>query len=258
MSAASFITFALVDGVATIRLTQSERGNPFDLALLTELDEAVTRCSDPEVRAVLIEAEGRFFSVGGDLALLAESREGLDAYIRAAPALLHPIVLRLTRLDAPVVVAVHGLAAGAAVSLIAAADLVVAGPDARFYAAYPGIGLSVDGGATHFLPRRVGMGRARSFYLRNQTWSAQEALDNGLADELGDGADARALAVELAAGPTRAYGAIKALLADAYDVPLEAQLDAEARLIHETACSDDAWGAITALASKRHPVFRGA
>lgn len=260
MSDYASVTFELADDVATIRLAQPDRGNPFDLTLCSEFSSAAERCDDPQVRAVLIEAEGRFFSVGGDLALLTPSRDEMERYIRAAPIALHPGVSRLARIDAPVVVAIDGLAAGVGVSIVAGADVVVAGPGAQFYAAYGGIGLGADGGGTYYLPRRVGAGRARSFYLRNQKWPAQQAHDWGLVDILVEGdptAVAREVAQELAAGPTRAHGGIKRLMAGAFDTPLAAHLDEEARTILETARTDDAWEAINAVAAKERPLFRG-
>jgi 2-(1,2-epoxy-1,2-dihydrophenyl)acetyl-CoA isomerase len=180
------LTLDVADGVATVTLAQGDRGNPFDASLCAELSLAATACDeDPAVRAVLLRAEGRF----------------------------HSAVSRFARMDAPVVVAVHALAAGGGVSLLAGGDVVVAGRSARFVAAYQGIGLAIDGGGSHHVPRRVGHGRATSFYLRNQTWSADDALAYGLVDELADDeavlSTAQGIAAELASGPTRAYGEVK-------------------------------------------------
>lgn len=249
------------DGVADVRLIAGDRGNPFDRTLCDDLARLATALeADPRVRAVLVVAEGRFFSVGGDLRSLGASREELPRFILDATTTFHSAVARLARLDAPVVVAVDALAAGGGVSFAAGADVLVAGPGAAFYAAYQGIGLAVDGGGTHHLARRVGVPRARQFYLRNQTWSAEEAVARGLADELapeGAEAAARAIAQELAAGPTQAFGAVKRLLAETLDRPLEAQLEAEARAMLRTARTEDAWAGIGAVAARERPVFTG-
>lgn len=259
MSDYASLTFELADGVATICLAQPDRGNPFDLTLCSEFSAAAARCDDRLVRAVLIEAEGRFFSVGGDLAMLAVGREEMERFVRAAPIALHPGVSCLARIDAPVVAAVSGLAAGVGVSIIAGADVVVAGPKAQFYAAYGGIGLAVDGGGTYYMPRRVGIGRARSFYLGNQKWSAEQAYEWGLVDVLVDDPAqvAHERAAELAAGPTRAFGVVAPLVEDAFNVELDAQLEAEAQSMLVTSRTDDAWEAIVAVAGKQRPVFRG-
>lgn len=259
MSDYASLTFELADGVATIRLSQPDRGNPFDLTLCSEFSAAAERCDDPQVRAVLIEAEGRFFSVGGDLALLTPSREEMERYIRAAPAALHPGVSRLASIDAPVVVAVDGLAAGVGVSIVAGADVVIGGPGAQFYAAYGGIGLGIDGGASFYMPRRVGVGRARSFYFGNEKWSAEQAHEWGLIDVLVEdpGTVARERAAELAAGPILVFGAIAPLFHHTFGASLDAQLHAEAESIAATSRTDDAWQAINEVAAKRRPVFHG-
>lgn len=258
----SSLTLTVADGVATVTLDQGDRGNPFDASLCAELSLAATVCDeDPAVRAVLLRAEGRFFSVGGDLGSLGASREALGPFIKNATTGFHSAVSRFARMDAPVVVAVHALAAGGGVSLLAGGDVVVAGRSAQFVAAYQRIGLAIDGGGSHHVPRRVGHGRATSFYLRSQTWSADEALAYGLIDELVDDeavlATASAIAAGFATGPTRAFGEVKNLLASSWDTPLEAQLELEARAMARAGRTDDAWEGISAMGEKRRPEFQG-
>lgn len=255
-------TLDVAGGVATVRFTQGDRGNPFDATSCAELSRVATECDeDPAVRCVVIRAGGRFFSVGGDLGALSESRDGVQRFIKNATVGLHSGVSRLARMDAPTVAAVHGMAAGGGVSLIAGCDFVVAAESASFYCAYPGIGITVDGGGSYWLPRRVGTRRAASFYLRNETWTAAQALGYGLISEVvaDDALDARvdALAAELAAGPTRAFGEVKNLLLSSPDQPLEAQLELEARALARATRTDDAWNAISAVANKTEPTFEG-
>lgn len=251
-------------GVARIRLAQDERGNPFDEQFCADLAAVVTECDvRDDVRCVLITGSGRFFSVGGDLRSMTDGGpDGLRAFIKAATIDLHAAVSRMTRMDAPVIVAVHALAAGGGVSLAAAADFLLAGRSARFYAAYQGIGLAIDGGGSHFVPRRVGSRRATAFYLRNQSWTADEAYAYGLVSEVVDDDaledTALALARELAAGPTRTFGEVKNLLLSSGDTPLEAQLELEARAMTATTRTADTWEGITAVAARRTPEFRGA
>lgn len=222
--------------------------------MATECDE------DDRVRAVLVSAEGRFFSVGGDLRTLGADREGLRRFVKHGTASLHAAVSRFSRCDAPVVVAVHAMCAGGGVSLAAAADFCVAARSASFSAAYQGIGLAIDGGGSWFVPRRVGS-RAATSFQRNETWSAEEALRHDLVSAVVDDdalvREAGALAAELATGPTRSFGEVKNLLLASPTQPLEAQLEAEARAMGRTARTADAWGAITAAAEKRAPSFEG-
>lgn len=251
------------DGIAHIRLDQDARGNPFDQNFCDDLHALMNACdTDPAVRCLLIKGDGRFFSVGGDLQTLGRDRDALKQFIKTGTTGLHAGVSRMARMDAPVVMAVHAMCAGGGVSLAAAADFCLAGRSAKFYAAYQGIGLAIDGGGSHAVPRRVGSRRATEFYLRNQMWDAETAARHGLISEVVDDhalADqSLALAQELAAGPTRTFGEVKNLLLSSYDQSLEGQLELEARAMYATVQTDDTWEAITAVAAKRKPTFKGA
>lgn len=258
----SAFAFEIVDGVAHVTMNQPDRGNPIDRVFARELNEIATECSvNPAVRAVLLDANGRFFSVGGDLNSLASSRDGLARFVPEATADLHMAISRFARMNAPVVAAVHALAAGGTVALLAGADFVLASPVAKFYAAFTGIGIVSDSGASYYLPRRMGLRRATQFLLMNETLSADEAVATGLinkvvaADALN--VEAWALAKRLAEGPTLAYGEIKNLLISSSVDSLETQLENEARAMGRAARTEDAWNAIRALVEKRKPSFQG-
>jgi 2-(1,2-epoxy-1,2-dihydrophenyl)acetyl-CoA isomerase len=168
---------------------------------------------------------------------------------------------RLMRLDAPVVAAVHGSAAGAGLSLAAAADLVLAGASSRFVMAYTAIGLTPDGSGTWSLPRLVGLRRALELTLTNRRLSAAEAVQEGLATRVvPDDAlagEALALARSLAAGPTGALGAAKRLLRESLGRDLEAQMALETQSRAAAAASADSAEGIAAFLGKRTPGFRG-
>lgn len=254
--------FAIEDGVAHITLNQPDRGNPFDRQFAEDLNRLATECSiNPQVRAVLIDAKGRFFSVGGDLNSLARDRGDLAHFVSAATADLHMAISRFARMNAPVVVAVHAMAAGGGVSLVASADFVLAAPEAKFYAAFAGIGLAADTGGSYYLPRRLGSRRAAQFLLLNETLTAEEAAAGGLinrvvaADALAG--EASALARRLAQGPTLAYGEIKNLLISSDTENLESQLENEARAMARAARTEDAWNAMQAVLGKRKATFEG-
>ncbi|MGD5652401.1 enoyl-CoA hydratase-related protein, partial [Xanthomonas citri pv. citri] len=146
---------------------------------------------------------------------------------------LHMAISRFARMNAPVVMAVHALAAGGAVALVAGADFALASPAAKFYAAFAGIGIVSDSGGSYYLPRRMGARRAAHCLMLNETLTADEAATAGLinrvvsTDSLGQ--EAWALAKQLALGPTLAYGEIKNLLISSETEGLEGQLENEAR-----------------------------
>lgn len=254
--------FTVDQGIAHIALAQAERGNPIDLRFGTELSRIANECdADPQVRCVLIDATGKFFGVGADLKTMNRDRAALPLFVKNATVGMHSALSRFARMNAPVVVAVHALAVGGFVSLCAAADFCIAARTAKFYAGYTGIGLVPDAGGTTFVPRRIGVRRAAEFFMRNQTWDADTALEAGLLshvvddDKLAD--EAWALARELAAGPTAAFGEIKNLLLSTGVQPIEAQMEQEARAIARVAKGDDAWNAICDVAARRKPVFAG-
>src|SRR6202008_3152593 len=109
----SAFAFEIKDGVAHITMNQPERGNPLDRRFAEEFNWLGTECTvRPDVRSVLIDATGRFFSVGGDLNGLMRRREDLARFVSVATSDLHVGISRLARMNAPVVIAVHGMAAG--------------------------------------------------------------------------------------------------------------------------------------------------
>jgi 2-(1,2-epoxy-1,2-dihydrophenyl)acetyl-CoA isomerase len=258
----SAFAFEIKDGVAHITMNQPDRGNPIDRVFARELNQIATECTvNSAVRAVLIDAKGRFFSVGGDLNSLASSREGLARFVPEATADLHMAIARFARMNAPVVAAVHALAAGGTVALLAGADFVLASPAAKFYAAFAGIGIVCDTGGSYYLPRRMGLRRAAQFLMMNETLSAEEPVATGLINRVVDAdaldAEAWAVATRLAAGPTLAFGEIKNLLISSSVESLETQLENEARAMGRAARTDDAWNAMRALVEKRKPTFEG-
>ena len=250
-------------GVATLRLNRPDHGNAIDTDMAADLAEAATQIAErPDVRAVLIAGNGPNFTVGGDLGLFAGTgREQLPNRLRRMIDSYHLAIERLTSIDAPVVAAVRGGAGGGGLGLLYAADIVVAADDARFALGYGALGLTADGGNSWFLPRLVGMRRAQELFLLNRRLTAQEALAFGLVSRLApDDAvetEAATLAATLAAGPTRAFGAVRRMLRQSFETGLSDQLDTEKESIVAASRSDDAKEGIAAFVGKRRPQFRG-
>jgi 2-(1,2-epoxy-1,2-dihydrophenyl)acetyl-CoA isomerase len=213
------------------------------------------------VRAVVLAGAGRMFCAGGDLKAFSTKGEGLPHYLKEVTTYLHAAVSRLTRMDAPVIAAVHGSAAGAGMSLACAADLVLAAEGAKFTMAYTRAGLTPDGSSTYFLARIVGLRRALELSLTNRVLSAAQALALGIVTRVVAEADlleeARTLAATFAAGPTRAFGATKRLLHAGWTGTLETQMELETRAIADVARGPDAREGIAAFAEKRPAKFVG-
>jgi 2-(1,2-epoxy-1,2-dihydrophenyl)acetyl-CoA isomerase len=250
------------DGLAHIVLNQPDRGNPIDGEFCREFSLCIAELSErADVRSVLLSARGRLFSVGGDLMSLVKQGDALPRTIKAWTADLHAAIARMVRMRAPVVAAVHGNVAGGSVSLMAAADFVVIAESARISSAFAKIGFSPDSGSTTTVTRRIGVARARRFFLLGETFDAKIALSLGLVDfVVPDGAvhnEAERMARELAAGPTEAYGAIKRLFSETPDRSLESQLEEEAQTLAAISRTADAREGVKAFVEKRKPVFAG-
>jgi 2-(1,2-epoxy-1,2-dihydrophenyl)acetyl-CoA isomerase len=257
------IRLTIDGGVARVTLDRPERGNamdmPFFRAFGSVVDEVGRRAG--EVRAVLITSTGPYFSVGGDIDAFLEAGDRLPELILEGTDHIHPALARLRSMDAPVVVAVQGTAAGGAGSLVAGCDLVIASSSAKIGAAYSRIGFSCDMGASRAYASRMGVARARRFLLLAETLDAESAERVGLVDEVVDPERvtevAEGYARRFAAGPTRAYGEIRRLVDNALGTPLETQLENEALALARTAGSHDGREGVTAFAEKRKPVFEG-
>jgi 2-(1,2-epoxy-1,2-dihydrophenyl)acetyl-CoA isomerase len=252
----------VADGIATITLQRAEAHNAINLTFVEDLLEAVTRCTEPDVRAVLVRADGSRFTVGGDVTYMARFEGAmLGVEMRRLTDRYHLALRHLTEMDAPVVAAVQGPAAGGGLGIVLAADLVVAAASSRFALGYTALGLTADGGTSWFLPRIAGLRLAQRMFLRNEQLDADTALQAGLISEVVPDeqvlARATEVAAELAAGPTRAFGAVKRLLVSAPSASLSDHLDAEQRSLADAAATDDAREGITAFVERRIPRFQG-
>jgi 2-(1,2-epoxy-1,2-dihydrophenyl)acetyl-CoA isomerase len=255
------VLYELRDNVACITLHRPQAGNALDLEMAKELNAVSLHCeSDRNVRAVLLRGSGNTFCAGGDVKVFAAQAE-LPRYLREITSYLHLAVSRFARLDAPVIAAVRGVAAGGGFSLAIACDLVLAADSATFLMAYTKIGMAPDGGSTYFLPRLVGLKRAIELAVTNRALSAREACDWGLVTEVvaSDHLDARAeeLARSLAHGPTGAFGSAKRLLHGGWNQSLETQMEWESRAIAAAGATADGREGIRAFVEKRKAKFIG-
>jgi 2-(1,2-epoxy-1,2-dihydrophenyl)acetyl-CoA isomerase len=253
------------DGVARLTLNRPNAANAIDLDLARALAERAQELADSKVvRAVLLSGRGDRFCGGGDVRAFAEAAgagPGLPDKLTGIVAALHEAIEAFARVDAPIVAAVQGSAAGAGLSLVALSDLVVAAASAKFVMAYTAIGLTPDGGSTWYLPRVIGLRRAVELTLTNRALSAEEAHEWGLVTSVvSDDAltsEVEGLVARLAAGPTRSFGAAKRLLYGSLGAPLSQQLaDEEAQLLAAGGRADAREG-VTAFVDKRAPRFTG-
>jgi len=218
---------------ATLLVTLNRPGqrNALDDATRSAMETVVSRArTDPDVRAVVITGAGGNFCAGGDLGGLSADRPVLDSRERVRR--LHLWFHELSNLEKPVVAAVDGVAFGAGMSLALCADFVIASESARFCAVFGRVGLIPDLGALYFLPRIVGLQRAKDIVFTARVIGAAEAVQFGIVHEIaGDVAvldHALAFAARFRDAPTGVLGIAKTILNQSFNLDQRALADIEA------------------------------
>lgn len=257
------VLLSLAGGVARLRLNRPQSANGMSVELLKALYDAIMVChGTPGVRVLLITGEGKNFCAGGDVQAFAARGKALPDYIRPATAYLQDSVLALARLQAPVIAAVQGFAAGGGgFGLVCAADLVIASESAKFLAGATRVAMAPDAGVSVTLPRLVGLRKATEILLTNPVIGAAEALSLGLVTKVVPDTElesaACALAADLAEGAPLALAATKRLLRSGMALGMEACLSEEARTVSELSGTADAREGLAAVIERRRPDFRG-
>ena len=200
-------------GGLTVLTLDSPPLNLFDQAMMDDLDAAIAALAASPPRALLIRAAGRAVSAGVDVHVF----DGLTPEQGSALwTELLKMIDALEELPAPVVFAAHALTLTAAFEVALACDLIVATPSARFGLVEKVVGLTPSMGGTQRLAERAGSGRARQFVMSGGLFDAAELERWGVVNEIYPEeefeARSRALAEELAAGPTKAHAMTKRIL----------------------------------------------
>lgn len=256
------------DQVARITLDRPDAKNALTVEMRDDLVSAIRRCrADGDVRAVLLTGAGDAFCAGMDLRASTVSdagRPGFDprATSEALRVGVQAFIRELWELDKPTVAAVNGTAVGPGAHLALACDFVLVHEGTRFVWSFAKWGLVVDAGGAYLLPRLVGLPRAKAMVMLGEGAIGADAVAMGLAyrclatpDELASTADA--LAVTLAAGPTRSLGLSKQLLNASFETGLGPSLEREAQAQAMATTSPELVEGMAAFRERRPPVFRG-
>ena len=248
--------------VAVITMSDPATLNAIDTDMSDELKAAFMRACDG-ARCVLLTGEGRAFSSGANL---NTPRTAVDEQGRIdVGERLHnhynPFVTMLRDLPIPWISAVNGAAAGIGCSFALLADLIVAGESAYFLQAFRRIGLVPDGSATYHLPRMLTRARAMEMMLLGEKLPAAKALEWGLINRCVPDSDlmatAKALAHDLADGPTKTLGLIRKLGWASQDALWQEQLQAEREAQRAAGHTEDFREGVAAFLQKRKAEFKG-
>ena len=256
------------DQVARITLDRPDAKNALTVEMRDDLVDAIRRCrADDQVRAVLVTGAGDAFCAGMDLRASTVTNAGQPGFDpRATSEALRigvqAFIRELWELDKPTVAAVNGTAVGPGAHLALACDFVLVHDGTRFVWSFAKWGLVVDAGGAYLLPRLVGLPRAKAMVMLGEGATGADAVSMGLAyrclpspGELHDAAEA--LAVSLAAGPTRSLGLSKQLLNATFETDLAASLEREAHAQAMATTSPELVEGMAAFRERRAPRFRG-
>lgn len=255
-----FITYDVHGKVAVIKLNRPDKFNSFNRDMALQLHQVLDEAAiDKQVRAILVTGEGKAFCAGQDLSeAIDPSGPGITRIVEEH---YNEIILRLRRIEKPIIAAVNGVAAGAGANIALACDIVLASSAASFIQAFSKIGLIPDSGGTFFLPRLIGFQRASALMITGDKVSATEALQMGMVYKVLDSAtfqaEALAFASVIAAMPTRGIGLTKRLLNESAFNTYDKQLTREGVLQTEAAGTFDYNEGVKAFLEKRVPLFKG-
>ncbi|MCF0155762.1 MAG: enoyl-CoA hydratase/isomerase family protein, partial [Veillonella sp.] len=152
------ILYTVADKVATITFNRPEVQNGFNIPMCHEILKALEAArDDASVRVIVFKAEGKVFSVGGDLVEMKRAVEENDqASLVAIAELVMQISLTMKKTPKPIVMVTDGAVAGAAFNMVLAADFCIASTNSRFIQAFVNVGLAPDAGGMYLLSRAVG------------------------------------------------------------------------------------------------------
>jgi 2-(1,2-epoxy-1,2-dihydrophenyl)acetyl-CoA isomerase len=254
------IIYDVADAVATITFNRPDALNATNDQFYREMQGLIREIgSDDAVGAVIITGAGRGFCAGADVKSMNPDMALLDRRKRHR-WILADILRPLVNLEKPVIAAVNGAAVGAGFNIALAADIIVASEKAVFSQIFTRLGLVPDLGGLHLLTRVVGLNKAKELCFTAKKISATEAFALGIVNHVvpADGllAEARKLAMEIAAGPPVALSMIKSLLNKSSNSTLEQMLEFESYAQTLAYTTPEHKEGVAAFREKRSPNFR--
>ena len=264
------LTISVQDHIATVRLNRPDKANAMNATMWQDIRRAFDWLDgQPEVRVAVLRGEGKVFTAGIDLQMLATIGASLHqaCEARGREALrrmildLQDTLTSLERCRKPVLVAVHGACIGGGLDLIACADMRYASADAYFSIKEIDVGMTADVGTLQRLPRLVGEGMVRELAYTGRNFTADEALHMRLVNRVYPSREAlhegvHALAAQIAAKSPLSIRGTKEMITYARDHTVADGLNYVATWNAAMLMSQDLQEALAAGRDKRPPVFQ--
>jgi enoyl-CoA hydratase/carnithine racemase len=221
------ITLQVQDSIATLTLNRPDKRNAMSDDMRTEFIDALERvAADKAIKALVLTGAGKGFCAGGDIAGMQKRMNaptgevGFNGWHRQQR--VHHVQALLHTMPKPVIAAVNGAASGLGADTALACDFVIASEWASFTWSYIHRGIIPDGGGMYFLPRRVGLPRAKELIFTGRVVKADEAVSLGIVDRTTSAetllADAQAWAAELGKGSATALALTKTILNQSFEL----------------------------------------
>ncbi len=255
----SEVLYSISNRIATITMNRPESLNAMNDRLVEGLLVALTKAAeDAEVGVIVLTGNGKAFCAGGDLAFL-NNLQGV-ALKKSFIAKVGKVAKMITEIPKPVLAYVNGVAAGAGFNLMLACDLSYASHKARFAQSFAKVGLVPDCGGMYFLPRTIGLHKAKALMFTAEMLDAATAEKLGLVNDVVEDEVLREtvynVASKLAAGPPLAIGLMKKYLNNTA-LTLEEVLAIEETTQPLLMDTEDCKEGIAAFYEKREPQFKG-
>lgn len=194
------LVYAQLSGsIGTITLNRPDRHNSLTPQVLHDFRAALAELREaPDLRAVVLQANGRTFSTGGDVGAFYDHRDEMLPYAQEVVGTLNQVVLEMLDFPVPIIAAVHGIVTGGSLGFILASDIVLVAPRVTFQPYYCVVGFSPDGGWATLLAQVIGHKRTAEVITRNLPITADQAVEWGLANRIHPREEVQAEALKIA------------------------------------------------------------
>lgn len=247
-------------GVWVIRFNMPETMNPLVKKLRIELKHALREFqADQKARVAVLTGSGKAFCAGGSLKEFSDGMNAVEAHDFMHD--VNEIITAITSIDKPIIACVNGVAIGAGFNMALACDIIIASTKSIFSQAFSKVGLLVDMGGNYFLPRIIGIHKAKELLFTGKSLTAEEALHMGIVNQVIPPeeleAHALAFAMQVAQGPAKALAMAKTIMLKSMELSLGDVLEYEAMAQAICMQTEDHREGVQAFFGKRSPVFKG-